>query len=108
MMTGSGVAPREVELTLETFPEIGLAVVLGMPDPERGETVAAVLVPAANASIDVGDIVQRADKELSSYKVPRTVLVVPEAEMPYLASGKPDKLKLRAMLAERGVVVPRK
>ena len=106
--SGSNVAPREVELTLETFPEVGLAVVLGMPDPDRGETVAAVLVPAANATIDVDDLVQRADKELSSYKVPRKVLVVPEQEMPYLASGKPDKLKLRVMLAERGVAVTRK
>jgi acyl-CoA synthetase (AMP-forming)/AMP-acid ligase II len=103
--SGSNVAPREVELTLEQYPEVGLAVVLGLPDPDRGQVVGAVLMPRAGAAIDPLDIMQRAHKELSSYKVPRIVLVLGDAEIPYLASGKPDKISLRAMLAERGVDV---
>ena len=44
---GANVAPREVELFLEeTFDEVLYAFVLGMPHPERGEEVTAVLVPA--------------------------------------------------------------
>jgi acyl-CoA synthetase (AMP-forming)/AMP-acid ligase II len=97
---GANVAPREVELTLEAFPEVSLAVVLGLPDRERGEIVAAALVPTPGATIDVDDLLERADKELSSYKVPRRVLVLLPDEVPYLGSGKPDKIKIRALLAE--------
>ncbi|HET6811432.1 MAG TPA: class I adenylate-forming enzyme family protein [Acidimicrobiales bacterium] len=102
---GSNVAPREVELTLESFPEVGLAVVLGLPDEERGEIVAAAVVPKPGAHVDPVDLLQRADKELSSYKLPRRVLVLEEAELPQLASGKADRLRLRDMLSRSGVDV---
>ena len=47
---GANVAPREVELFLEEeFDEVLYAFVLGLPHPEFGEQVAAVLVPAAGA-----------------------------------------------------------
>jgi acyl-CoA synthetase (AMP-forming)/AMP-acid ligase II len=103
--SGSNVAPREVELTFEQFPEVGLAVVLGLPDPERGQVVGAVVLPRPGARVDPLDVVDRARKELSSYKVPRRVLVLADDELPQLASGKPDKLRLRELLAERGVDV---
>ena len=102
---GSNVAPREVELTLESFPEVGLAVVLGLPDEERGEIVAAAVVPKPGAHVDPVDLLQRADKELSSYKLPRRVLVLEEADLPQLASGKADRLRLKDMLTQSGVDV---
>lgn len=102
---GSNVAPREVELTLEAFPEVGLAVVLGLPDEEREEIVAAAVVPRPGAAVDPVELLRRLDKELSSYKVPRRILVLEEAELPQLASGKADKLRLREMLAASGVDV---
>jgi len=95
---GSNVAPREVEIVLEEQPNVGLAVVIGLPDPERGQTVAAVLVPRPGQDIDVDAVVAAASEELSSYKVPRRVLVVPSDDLPTLGSGKPDKLKLRDLL----------
>jgi acyl-CoA synthetase (AMP-forming)/AMP-acid ligase II len=102
---GSNVAPREVELTLESFPEVGLAVVLGLPDEERGEIVAAAVVPKPGAHVDPVDLLRRADRELSSYKLPRRLLVLEEAELPQLASGKADRLRLRDMLSRSGVDV---
>jgi acyl-CoA synthetase (AMP-forming)/AMP-acid ligase II len=103
--SGSNVAPREVELALESFPEVGLAVVVGIPDAERGEVVAAALVPAPGMSIDASETLRRVGDELSNYKVPRRVLVLPEAEMPYLANGKPDRLTVGTWLAERATEV---
>jgi acyl-CoA synthetase (AMP-forming)/AMP-acid ligase II len=103
--SGSNVAPREVELLLESFPEVGLAVVVGLPDAERGEVVAAALVPAAGTAIDPADTLRRAGDELSNYKVPRRVLVLGEGEMPYLANGKPDRLTVRELLADRATEV---
>ncbi len=103
--SGSNVAPREVELLLESFPEVGLAVVVGLPDADRGEVVAAALVPASGASIDPIETLRRAGDELSNYKVPRRVLVLGEGDMPYLANGKPDRLTVRKLLAEQATEV---
>jgi acyl-CoA synthetase (AMP-forming)/AMP-acid ligase II len=106
--SGSNVAPRELELALETFDEVGLAVVLGLPDADRGEIVAAALSPKPGAVIDPVDILERLEKEVSSYKVPRRVLVFREGEVPYLASGKPNRIRIKEMLETSGVDVDRR
>jgi acyl-CoA synthetase (AMP-forming)/AMP-acid ligase II len=102
--SGSNVAPREVEMALESFEEVGLAVVMGLPDPVRGETVAVALAPRpGGAAIDPEHVLERLDKEISSYKVPRRVLVLGQGEVPYLPSGKPDRLRLRQMVETSSV-----
>jgi acyl-CoA synthetase (AMP-forming)/AMP-acid ligase II len=98
--SGSNVAPREVELALEAFPEVGTAVVLGVPDPERGERVGAVLAARPGSSLDTAAIVERLGKEISSYKVPSRILVLEESAVPQLPSGKVDKVTLRRLLAD--------
>jgi acyl-CoA synthetase (AMP-forming)/AMP-acid ligase II len=96
---GANVAPREVELVLEGFPDIAHALVFGLPHPDLEEEVTAVVVPAPGARPDVESIRSRARQELSSYKVPTRIEIVwDEADVPWLASGKPDKLALRARL----------
>jgi acyl-CoA synthetase (AMP-forming)/AMP-acid ligase II len=106
--SGSNVAPREVELALETFDEVGLAVVIGLPDPDRGQIVGAALAPKPGAMIDADDILERLDKELSSYKVPRRVLVLSPEAVPYLASGKPNRIRIKQMLESSGVDIERR
>jgi acyl-CoA synthetase (AMP-forming)/AMP-acid ligase II len=103
--SGSNVAPREVELLLESFPDVSLAVVVGLPDAERGEVVAAALVPTAGTTIDPIETIRRAGEELSNYKLPRRVLVLDEGEMAYLPNGKPDRLTVREFLAARATEV---
>jgi len=88
-----------VEAVFQAFPEVAAAHVLGIPDEVRGELVTAALVPAAGQVIDVDDVCDRARKELSNYKVPRKVLVLQPADVPRLATGKPDRLAIRALLA---------
>jgi acyl-CoA synthetase (AMP-forming)/AMP-acid ligase II len=96
---GANVAPREVELFLEEhFEEVLYAFVLGMPHPERGEEVTAVLVPAQGRTIDADDVTARAREQISAYKVPTRIEVWEEADVPWLGSGKPDKLAIRARL----------
>jgi acyl-CoA synthetase (AMP-forming)/AMP-acid ligase II len=98
---GANVAPREVELVLEGFDEVLYAFVLGMPHPEREEEVTAVLVPARGCTIDVDDLQRRAREQISPYKVPTRVEIWDEEDVPWLGSGKPDKISIRARLAER-------
>jgi acyl-CoA synthetase (AMP-forming)/AMP-acid ligase II len=97
---GANVSPREVELHLEGWPEIEHALVFGLPHPERGEEVAAVVVCRDGRSLTAEQIRERALVELSSYKVPTRVEIYDHGDdIPWLASGKPDKLQLRARLA---------
>jgi acyl-CoA synthetase (AMP-forming)/AMP-acid ligase II len=96
---GANVSPREVELVLEGFPDVAHALVFGLPHPEMEEEVTAVIVPAPGATLDVASIRARARKELSSYKVPtRIEILSDESDVPWLGSGKPDKLALKARL----------
>jgi acyl-CoA synthetase (AMP-forming)/AMP-acid ligase II len=96
---GANVAPREVELFLEEeFDEVLYAFVLGLPHPEFGEQVAAVLVPARGQTLDPDDIARRAREQISSYKVPTRIDVWEEADVPWLGSGKPDKRAIRERL----------
>jgi acyl-CoA synthetase (AMP-forming)/AMP-acid ligase II len=92
---GANVSPLEIEQVLVSFPEVSMAFVMGVPDPERGEVVAAAVIPAGGTAVDVDDLRQRVNKELSAYKVPQRWLVVDEDDMPWLGSGKPDKRALK-------------
>jgi acyl-CoA synthetase (AMP-forming)/AMP-acid ligase II len=103
---GANVAPREVEVRLDADPGVLMSVVMGLPDPQRDEIVAAVLVPASGADLDPVDVINRAARDLSAYKVPRRVLVLPEPEMPYLSTGKPDRKRLRELLVTDGTDLP--
>jgi len=96
---GANVAPREVELFLEEeFDEVLYAFVLGVPHPELGEQVAAVLVPTRGHTLDPDDIARRAREQISSYKVPTRIEVWDEADVPWLGSSKPDKRAIRDRL----------
>jgi len=71
---GYNVYPREVEEVLWEFPKILEAVVIGVPDSYRGETVKAfvVLKPGAPATVD--EIITFCRGRLAAYKVPRQVV----------------------------------
>jgi acyl-CoA synthetase (AMP-forming)/AMP-acid ligase II len=96
---GANVSPREVELALEQQPDVAQGFVMGVPDAERGEAVAAVVVPADGCVLDVDDLRARLQELLSAYKVPRRVLVLRDDEVPWLASQKADRLAIRDLLA---------
>lgn len=91
---GANVSPLEVERALQAQPDVAMAFVVGLPDPVRGEVVAAVVVPQAGEQLDSEDLRYRANKDLSAYKVPTRWLILEATDVPYLASGKPNKRAL--------------
>ncbi len=95
---GSNVVPREIELAIEAQPEVRAAYVCGLPDPDRGENVAAVVVLKEGQALDVATLKRRLKDELSSYKVPREFFFFAPAEIPMTSSGKLDKRALIARL----------
>lgn len=95
---GSNVAPPEVEAALESLSDVKHAFVLGIPHPEMEQQVAAVVVPMEGTTLDIDEVRAGAAKLLSSYKVPRVVLVLQSDDVPWLATGKPDKRAMRPKL----------
>ena len=93
---GEKVAPAEVAAALELCPGVREAVVIGEPDPEWGERVTAVVVPddpahpPALPSLRAGVM-----RRMPHHAAPRALILV--AEVPLLASGKPDLAGLRGL-----------
>ncbi len=71
--SGYNIVPREVEEILFQHPKVQEAVVAGIPDPKRGETVKAyvVLKPGENATAE--EIIAFCRGQLAAYKVPSQV-----------------------------------
>ena len=92
---GANVSPLEVERVLEAQPDVAMAFVFGVPDGEKGQVVATVIVPQGETQLDSEDLRRRTNKELSAYKVPTRWLILEVTDVPFLASGKPDKRALR-------------
>ena len=74
----------------------------GIDDDARGQVVAALVrSPADGSVVDVDDLRARLRERLSAYKVPRTIVVVAEHEVPMMSSGKLDLRALKELLGER-------
>ena len=72
--TGSiNVAPREIETTILAMDGIDDAVVFGVPDPEWGEAVKAVVVAKAGAAVTAEGIARHCKETLAGYKVPKHI-----------------------------------
>lgn len=90
---GANVTPDEVEKALAT---LGISAhVLGLPDPVRGQLVAAVIV--SDDPVDIEAVRDRLRRMVSAYKVPRAFTVCRPADLPTLSSGKLDMSGLREL-----------
>jgi len=91
---GEKVLPGEVESVLGTIAGVRDVVVVGSPDPEWGELVTAIVVPADPARPpDLVRLRALTRDRLPGYAAPRGLVLV--ARIPLLASGKPDRRELR-------------
>lgn len=94
---GHKVAPAAVEQVLGELPDVEACLVVGVPDAEWGQAVAALVVGAAQAEAVRAHVRAR----LGAVHVPRHVVHV--AELPLLGIGKPDRAAA-ADLAARALV----
>ncbi|WP_432159691.1 class I adenylate-forming enzyme family protein [Streptomyces sp. NRRL F-5630] len=85
-----------IERVLASHPDIDQAYVVGTPDEHTGEAVHAFVVPRPGATAPEEETLRElVARELGPAGAPTRV--VPLAEVPVAASGKPDKAALRAM-----------
>jgi acyl-CoA synthetase (AMP-forming)/AMP-acid ligase II len=95
---GANVSPREVEAVISDVTGGLLPIVFGLPDPQRDQIVAAVIVADDDARVDLDAVREALRARLSAYKVPRKILRMTPTELPVLSSGKPDMRRLVEML----------
>jgi len=90
---GENVYPREVEEVLYTRPEVQECAVIGLPDPEWGEQVTALIIPQPGKTIDTKELNVYLKSRLSSFKVPKEFHIV--EDFPKSPAGKVLKRELR-------------
>ena len=91
---GLNVYPAEVERVIEGLTEVHESAVIGLPHPDFGEGVAAIIsLRKENLTIDEQDMKNRLRNKLASFKVPLKIEV--KNELPKNAMGKIQKNVLR-------------
>jgi fatty-acyl-CoA synthase len=109
ILTGAGstnVYPRPIEDALLEHPEVQAAAVIGVPDEALGEAVHAYVVRAGGSTVTGDALCAHVADALNQTWAPREVEFADE--LPLNASGKVDRVALRAhYLATRGVDVAR-
>ena len=104
---GINVAPVEVEEVLTSHPGVEQAYVIGLPDAERDEIVAAVVVArepggsdgGAGGGADEASLRAHCGEALAAYKRPRRYRWVGAGELPLTTTGKVRKLGMKALFA---------
>ena len=94
---GENIDAAEVEAILESHPAVSHAVVLGQPDDRLGERVAAFVV--ADGGFDL-DECRRWFSESGAARFMVPERIIPLADFPRMASGKPDKTELARLLED--------
>ena len=89
---GLNVYPKEIEQAIDALPGVIESAVIGVPHPDFGEAVVAVVT----ARRDPGDVAGALRGRLAGFKLPRHVEVVDE--LPRNAMGKVQKNVLRDRL----------
>lgn len=93
---GFNVYPKEIEEALDALPGIGESAVIGVPHPDFGEGVVAVIT-ANGPPPSEAELIAALAKSLARFKVPKRVFLV--AELPRNAMGKVQKAELRKRYA---------
>ncbi|HVV88697.1 MAG TPA: AMP-binding protein [Kofleriaceae bacterium] len=92
---GVNIYPREIEDHLHTHPSILDVAVVGVPDPEWGETLRAYVVVRPGQAISAAEVADYCRSALADYKRPRQVVFL--AELPRNPTGKILKRELREL-----------
>ncbi len=94
---GYNVYPKEIELVIDAIPGVVESAVVGVPHPDFGEAVAAVVVRQPGAMISEEAIITQVREQIASFKVPKRVVFVDD--LPRNAMGKVQKALLRDKLS---------
>jgi len=94
---GLNIYPKEVELVIDSLPGVLESAVIGLPHPDFGEAVTAVVVPDRGAAAGEAEIIAAAKQQLAGFKVPKRVYFA--QALPRNSMGKVQKNLLREQYA---------
>lgn len=97
---GANVSPVEVDARLMQYPGVKVSQTVGVPHETLGEVVVSCIVPHQGVSLDAEAIRLFAREQLASFKVPRHVLFLDEAQLDQTATAKVKTSELRKLAAE--------
>ncbi len=95
---GTNIYPAEIESALIQHPGVADCAVIGLPDAEFGEVVAAYVKAAEGAAPSEDDLRGFLAERIAKFKIPKTFTFLPE--LPREESGKLMKRKLRDQFAK--------
>jgi malonyl-CoA/methylmalonyl-CoA synthetase len=95
---GYNVYPKEIELALDELPGVRESAVIGVPHPDFGEAVAAIVVAKPGVAPTEAQVVAAMKEKLANFKVPKRVYFVDD--LPRNAMGKVQKNVLRERYAK--------
>ena len=94
---GLNVYPIEVEELIDALPGVAESAVVGLPHPDFGEAVTAVVATGGGAAPTEQGILKALEDRLAAFKRPKRVIFVDE--LPRNTMGKVQKAQLRAEYA---------
>jgi len=95
---GFNVYPKEIEEAIDALPGVLESAVIGLPHPDFGEAVVAVVVPDPGAAPEEGAVLAALSDRLARFKQPKRVFLT--NALPRNAMGKVQKAALRAAHAD--------
>jgi malonyl-CoA/methylmalonyl-CoA synthetase len=95
---GFNVYPKEIETEIDALPGVVESAVIGVPHPDFGEGVTAVVVRDKGANLSEQSIVSALEGRLAKFKLPKRVIFVDD--FPRNTMGKLQKNILRDRYAE--------
>ena len=90
---GYNVYPAEIEALINDMPGVAESAVVGVPHPDFGEAVIAVVVPRPGATLETAPMLAAIKGRIANFKVPKQLFVV--KELPRNTMGKVQKNLLR-------------
>jgi long-chain acyl-CoA synthetase len=96
---GENVSPREVEEVLYTVTEVEECAVVGLPDKEWGERVAAFIIPKPGQTVAPDQVKAFLKTRLAPFKVPKEYVIV--SELPKSPAGKILKREVKRLHLEK-------
>lgn len=94
---GFNIYPKEIELEIDALPGVVESAVIGVPHPDFGEGVVAVVARATGAALTEADVQAALAGRLARFKQPKRVYFVDD--LPRNAMGKVQKARLREQYA---------
>ena len=90
---GYNIYPKEIESVLDAVAGVAETAVIGVPDPDFGESVVALVVAEKTVAPSLADLEACVREQLARFKHPRKIILV--EDLPRNAMGKVQKNLLR-------------